>query len=84
LLKKSTSNLTASSYSLIGSEMLNSGMSGRTRSTEASGVLVPGNVRRGWDWRKRFKKNAQGEDVLGMLRMGLAAEIGRAWLEEGL
>ena len=76
LLKKSVSSLTvSSSFSLIGSEMLDS--QAHSRSGSASGVLVPhptsdAVVRRGWDWRAYLPEDAKGEDVLRILRLGLA------------
>jgi hypothetical protein len=78
LLKKSVSSLTASSsFSLIGSEMLES--QARSTSGSASGVLIPhpdvGNgtaIERGWDWRAGLWEHSKGEDVLRTLRLGLA------------
>ncbi|KAJ4358055.1 uncharacterized protein N0V89_002634 [Didymosphaeria variabile] len=83
-LQKSTSNLTTASsqYSLIGSMDLGSveGVS-----TESSTVLVQGggvdDVKRGWDWRKGFPRGAKGEDVIRILRLGIAKELGRAFAE---
>jgi hypothetical protein len=83
-LQKSTSNLTTASsqYSMIGSMDLGSveGVS-----TESSTVLVQGggvdDVKRGWDWRKGFPRGAKGEDVIRILRLGIAKELGRAFAE---
>jgi hypothetical protein len=80
-LQKSTSNLTTASsqFSLIefGSQ--------DGQSTENSAVLVRGGgvdeSKRGWDWRRGFNKNASGEDVIRLLRLGVAREIGRAFAE---
>ncbi|KAL2808934.1 hypothetical protein BJX63DRAFT_13661 [Aspergillus granulosus] len=79
LLKKSVSSLTGSStFSIIGSDMLESA---RTRSysgsAEGSGVLVPHSegavaAEREWDWRAGLPEDAKGGDVLRMLRLGLA------------
>ena len=82
MLKKSVSALTASStFSLIGSDMIESA---RTRSGSgsgsvgSSGVLVPrsdaeaATTERGWDWRARLPEDAAGEDILRILRLGLA------------
>ncbi|KAJ5311125.1 hypothetical protein N7476_006985 [Penicillium atrosanguineum] len=73
ILKKSISNLSASTFSLIGNELF----SGPT-SAGSSGVLVPrpgdkdlGRAR-GWDWRTGLPESTRGEDVLRMLRLGLA------------
>ncbi|PYH90375.1 nuclear pore complex subunit Nup85 [Aspergillus ellipticus CBS 707.79] len=83
MLKKSVSSLTASStFSLIGNDMIESA---RTRSGSgsgsvgSSGVLVPradsdGLVpeKRGWDWRAGLPEDMAGEDVLRLLRLGIA------------
>lgn len=77
--------------------MLDSGTSngdgggGRTESGSGSGVLVlmgDGNnsssddqVKRGWDWREGVEPHATGGDVLRILRLGLARDISRGWLE---
>ena len=38
---------------------------------------------RGWDWRKGLAEGAKGEDVLRILRLGLAKDIARHWISEG-
>ena len=38
---------------------------------------------RGWDWRKGLAGEAKGEDVLRILRLGLANDIARHWISEG-
>lgn len=84
-LGKSTSNLTTASsqYSLIGSTDFGSvhGLS-----TESSAVLVKGgntldDAKRGWDWRKGFPRGASGDDLLRVLRLGIAKDLGRAFAE---
>ncbi|KAL8656429.1 MAG: hypothetical protein Q9226_002667 [Calogaya cf. arnoldii] len=92
MLKKSISNMTSSSsaFSLIESSMMDS----ETReSTGSEGVMVNmveksntvtakgDEVRRGWDWRKRLSPDTTGADLLRMLRLGLAKDIARAWVE---
>ncbi|KAL4869693.1 hypothetical protein BDV12DRAFT_74776 [Aspergillus spectabilis] len=82
LLKKSVSSMTGSStFSIIGSDMLESA---RTRSlsgsAEGSGVLIPRSegavqTEREWDWRAGLPEDAKGEDVLRMLRLGLASGL---------
>lgn len=73
ILKKSVSNISASTFSLIGNELF----SGPT-SAGSSGVLVPrpgdkdAGRARGWDWRTGLPESTRGEDVLRMLRLGLA------------
>ena len=37
--------------------------------------------KRGWDWRTGMKKGATGKDLLSMLRLGLAKEVARAWID---
>lgn len=39
--------------------------------------------KRGWDWRKGLPEGATGEDVLRILRLGLAKDIARHWTKEG-
>ncbi|KAL3469436.1 hypothetical protein BJX99DRAFT_72991 [Aspergillus californicus] len=82
LLKKSVSSLTgSSSFSIIGSDMLESA---RTRSlsgsAEGSGVLVPRGQggapsEREWDWRAGLTEDTKGEYVLRVLRSGLASGL---------
>lgn len=80
MLKKSVSSMTSSGgFSLIGSEMLDEHP--KTRSMGNSGVLVTGEIKRGWDWRKGLEKDARGADVLAMLRLGLAREVARGRLD---
>lgn len=78
VLKKSVSSLSASTFSLIGSDMLESARSGAGLSVGNSGVLVtyPGDKdaarARGWDWRVGLSEATKGADVLRLLRLGLA------------
>lgn len=79
LLKKSVSSLSASTFSLIGSDMLESARNGTgPGSVGSSGVLVPhpgdkdAGRPRGWDWRVGLPESTKGADVLRMLRLGLA------------
>ena len=37
-------------------------------------------VKRGWDWRKGVRSDAKGEDVLRVLRLGLARDMAKAWI----
>lgn len=84
MLQKSTSNLTTASsqYSLIGSVDFGSADG---QSTEGSAVLVKGGhvdeSKRGWDWRRGFGKEAKAEDIVRVLRLGIAREIGRAFTD---
>lgn len=91
MLRKTVSSMTSSSgFSLVGSSMLES-ESSIAETGSGSGVMVntPNDgrkggdgVKRGWDWRRGMVgRDASGEDVLRMLRLGLAREISRAWIE---
>ncbi|KAL4901782.1 hypothetical protein BDW74DRAFT_159504 [Aspergillus multicolor] len=78
LLKKSVSSMTASStFSIIGSDMLGARTRSSSGSADGSGVLVPRasektQTEREWDWRAGLPEDTKGEDVLRMLRLGLA------------
>lgn len=83
-LQKSTSNLTTASsqFSLIGSTDFGSA---NAQSAESSTVLEQGGHvdegKRGWDWRRGFPRGATGEDVIRVMRLGVAKEISRAFAE---
>ncbi|KUJ18394.1 uncharacterized protein LY89DRAFT_706874 [Mollisia scopiformis] len=80
MLRKSTSNVSGtSSFSLIGSSMLASQLK---QSMSSSGVLVRGNIKRGWDWRNGISAGTSGDDLLRILRLGLAQSLAKAWLTE--
>ncbi|RDW61233.1 putative nuclear pore complex subunit Nup85 [Aspergillus mulundensis] len=78
LLKKSVSSLTGSStFSIIGSDMLGARTRSSSGSADGSGVLVPRasektQAEREWDWRAGLPEDTKGEDILRMLRLGLA------------
>jgi hypothetical protein len=46
------------------------------------GVLVKGHIKRAWDWRKGISASTTGDDVLRILRFGLAHDLAKAWLIE--
>lgn len=81
LLQKSTSGLSGSMYSLIGSQEF----SQDGQSADSSAVLVKGGKAedgtRGWDWRAGFPKGATGSDLVKILRLSVAREIARAFAE---
>jgi len=80
LLKKSTSSLSGtSSFALTGSSMIASQLQ---RSISGSGVLVKENTKRAWDWRRGLSAGVTAEEVLQMLRYGLAKDLARAWILE--
>lgn len=81
LLQKSTSGLSGSNYSLIGSQ----DFSADGTSADSSTVLVQGGKledgKRGWDWRRGFPKGAKGGDLLRVLRLGISRELARCFVE---
>jgi hypothetical protein len=80
MLRKSTSNISGtSSFSLVGSSMLASQLK---QSMGSSGVLVKGDIKRGWDWRQGVSAGTTGDDVLRILRLGLAKDLAKAWVLE--
>ena len=92
MLKKGISSTTSSSgFSLLGSSVMEhsatsangSNRKGGQGSMGSSGVIVPGGEegKRGWDWRMGVGREVKGEDVLRILRLGLAKEVARAWVE---
>lgn len=38
--------------------------------------------KRGWDWRSGLGEDTKGEDVLRILRLGLAKDIAKHWMGE--
>lgn len=80
MLRKSTSNTSGtSSFAMVGSSMLASQLK---QSMGSSGVLVKGNIKRGWDWRNGISAGTSPEDLLRILRLGLAKDLAKAWLVE--
>lgn len=82
----------SSGFSLVGSFMLESESSmGGGGDGGGSGVMVKApkdggkgdSAKRGWDWRKGVGREALGSDVLRILRLSLARDISRAWVEGG-
>lgn len=57
------------------------GMSSGTSLTNGNRKPKPDPEQRGWDWRVEVKEGSTGEDVLRVLRLGLAKEVARAWLD---
>lgn len=63
---------------MLESARTQSGSGSGPTTASSSGVLVPrpgdnkGSRARGWDWRAGLPETAKGEDVLQMLRVGLA------------
>lgn len=80
LLKKTGSNLSgSSSFSMVGSSMLASQLK---QSMSYSGVLVKGPMKRGWDWREGLPAGITPDDLLRILRLGLAKKLASAWMAE--
>ena len=57
------------------------GMSSGTSLTNGNPRPKPDPEQRGWDWRVEVKEGSTGADVLRVLRLGLAKEVARAWLD---
>ena len=77
MLGKSTNNLAASGYAMVGSN-------GSLTTTNGDGDdKIEAN--RGWDWRagavNALGKNVKGEDVLRVLRAQVAKEMAKAWMQ---
>jgi len=89
MIKKSISSLTSSSgFSLVGSSMIEdhiesfgSGSASGLTNGKHEDTKEP--EKRGWDWRVGMKEGAKGEDVLRILRLGLAKDVARAWIDTG-
>ena len=82
MLKKQMSSMTSgSSFSLVGSSLLDSDLID-AMDTSGSNALTKSDEgpKRGWDWRRGMEEGATGEDVLRVLRLGLAREIARHWI----
>ncbi|MCJ1350311.1 MAG: hypothetical protein MMC33_000292 [Icmadophila ericetorum] len=54
-----------------------------TNGENQSQVLKTDGEKRGWDWRLGMRKGAKGSDVLRILRLRLAEEVGRVWVRGG-
>ncbi|KAF7874248.1 hypothetical protein EAF04_002920 [Stromatinia cepivora] len=78
LLSKSSSG-TSGSFAMVGSSMMASQFH---KSVSASGLLNKGDIKRGWDWRNGITAGMTAEDILRVLRLGLAKDLARAWLQE--
>ncbi|KAI4105643.1 MAG: hypothetical protein L6R37_002631 [Teloschistes peruensis] len=89
--KKSISNITTSSSAF---SLIDSMMESETReSTGSEGVMIrmveKGNetrqgkdpVQRGWDWREGVNQDLTAGELLKRLRLGLAKDIAKAWVE---
>jgi hypothetical protein len=69
--------------SMFRSQILNGTGSGNN-SASSSAVLVSGPVKRGWDWRASLHKDSSSDVVLRILRLGLAKDMARNWVESDL
>ena len=73
----------SSSFSIVGDSMINSESSGMGSSkalVKSQEVNPEEEVKRGWDWRIGLDEKAKGEDVLRILRLGLAKDIAKHWM----
>lgn len=74
--------MTASgSFSLVGSEMLRESMAESGSTDGKVGDTDVKDVKRGWDWRTGLGKDTSGDDILRILRLGLAKEVATGWFE---
>ncbi|KAL8695086.1 MAG: hypothetical protein Q9218_000364 [Villophora microphyllina] len=91
MFKKSISNITSSSSAF---SLIDSMMESETReSTGSEGVMVRmvekgdktsqnnDNTQRGWDWREDVTADLTAGELLSKLRLGLAKDIAKAWVE---
>lgn len=89
--KKSISNITTSSSAF---SLIDSMMESETReSTGSEGVMIRmvekgdpsqwsnNQIQRGWDWREGVSQDLTAGDLLRRLRLGLAKDIAKAWVE---
>ena len=53
---------------------------GRRRKDDANDVRADP-VSRSWDWRRGWQRDATGEDVLRVLRLNIAKELARGWMD---
>ncbi|KAI9660761.1 MAG: hypothetical protein M1831_003453 [Alyxoria varia] len=54
--------------------------SGENAASLAASAIKEGDVKRGWDWRSAMDSEASGEDVIRMVRYGLAQGVASGWL----
>ena len=83
LLKAMSSMTSASSFSLVGSSMLDA-HSDESIESNASRMDSPQNLKRGWDWRSGLAQGTKGKEVLRMLRLSLARKIASHWMDSEL
>nr|OQO22895.1 hypothetical protein B0A51_09140 [Rachicladosporium sp. CCFEE 5018] len=85
LLGKSRSDLSSNaglggSYDMLRESYM---MVSQDSSLGGKGKVGAGEVERGWDWRKGVRGaggvDLRGEDVVGMVRLGIAESMGRVW-----
>ena len=56
-------------------------MSSSTSLTNGNRKAKPDTEQRGWDWRSEVKEGSTGDDLLRTLRLGLAKDVARAWVD---
>ena len=89
LMKKSISDLTASTnfsmstgFSLVGGSMTASSYAAVAASgTSASSGEKSHKRIRGWDWRQEVPRDCSPGRLIKRLRLGLAKEVGKAWVQ---
>ncbi|KAI6323154.1 hypothetical protein MCOR34_001902 [Pyricularia oryzae] len=83
LMRKSTvggHGSTSSSYVLGGSSLIASQLSRSMSSSSLANKAAISN--KGWDWRSGFNANSRADDLLKRLRLGVARDLARLWVEE--
>lgn len=83
LMRKSTvggDGSTSSSYVLGGSSLIASQLSRSMSSSSLANKAAISN--KGWDWRSGFNANSRADDLLKRLRLGVARDLARLWVEE--
>ena len=65
--------------------MLEVQASGTAAAGRSAFVSLPDSVKRAWDWRAGFlhSSHTTGKDLLRILRLDLAKDLSRAWLDGG-
>ena len=82
LLKTMSSMTSGTSFSLVSSSLLESLSSDSTDHAMADSKDTPA-VEKGWDWREGMPERSEAGDLLRMLRLGLARNLARSWVDCG-
>lgn len=82
LLKTMSSMASGSSFSLVSSSLLESLSSNSTDQAVANSDTLP-KAEKGWDWRDGMQEEWGAEDLLRVIRLGLARTLARSWIDDG-